>query len=528
MNELPQNWIKTNFGSICDGGQYGWTTRASDKGSVKFLRTTDITKDEINWESVPYCQENPPDLDRYLVQENDILISRSGSVGFSTLISKTPFSTVFASYLIRFIPSEHVEPRYVAYFLESPEYWQQISEVASGIAISNVNAKKLTNIRMSLAPLNEQKRIADKLDNLFARVDECRDRLSRAISILHRFRQSILALAVSGQLTLDCRKNKSSEEYEDIGSRTLPIGWEWKLMKEVGNIQLGRQRAPRYHSGQHMRPYLRVQNVFEDRIDLSDVMEMDFPPEDFEKYQLFDGDILLNEGQSPEFLGRPAMYRDELPGACFTNTLIRFQAFDFVNKDFALLVFRHYMHSGRFSKEGKITTNIAHLSAGRFSEIEFPLPPVDEQREVVERVNILFAFAERFECKYKSAASILKQIPSSILSKAFRGELSEQDSGEESATDLLARIQTEKSSTPARVLRDRKPKMSKLNKDYVNEVILKMPKELFSFDELRESLSGDYDMLRDILFDLLDDSESSIMQVFDQESRSIQFVRKSE
>ncbi len=168
-------------------------------------------------------------------------------------------------------------------------------------------------------------------------------------------------------------------------------------MSEIGSIQLGRQRAPRYHSGQHMRPYLRVQNVFEDRIDLSDVMEMDFPPEDFKKYHLQHGDILLNEGQSPELLGRPAMYRDELPGACFTNTLIRFQAFDVVNREFALLVFRHYMHSGRFSREGKITTNIAHLSAGRFSKIEFPLPPLDEQREIVDRANSLFAFANRVE-----------------------------------------------------------------------------------------------------------------------------------
>ena len=142
MSEFPQNWIRTNLASICDGGQYGWTTKASAIGSVKFLRTTDITKGEIEWALVPYCQDSPPDLDKYLIRENDILISRAGFVGFSTLIRQTPFSTVFASYLIRFVPSKYIEPRYVAYFLKSLDYWQQISEASSGIALEVLRYKK--------------------------------------------------------------------------------------------------------------------------------------------------------------------------------------------------------------------------------------------------------------------------------------------------------------------------------------------------------------------------------------------------
>jgi len=119
LSELPQHWIVTSFGSICGSGQYGWTTRAIDKGVVRLLRTTDITKGQIDWNSVPYCQDAPSDLDKYRVQANDILISRAGSVGFSILISHTPLPTVFASYLIRFVSSESIEPRYLAYFLKS-------------------------------------------------------------------------------------------------------------------------------------------------------------------------------------------------------------------------------------------------------------------------------------------------------------------------------------------------------------------------------------------------------------------------
>jgi len=208
-----------------------------------------------------------------------------------------------------------------------------------------------------------------------------------------------------------------------------------------------------------MRPYLRVQNVFENRLDLSDIMCMDFPGEDFEKYRLKSGDILLNEGQSPELLGRPAIYRGEVENACFTNTLIRFQAKSEVVSEFALLVFRHYMHSGRFRQEGNITTNIAHLGAGRFAQVEFPLPTKDEQHEIVRRVEGLFAFAERLDARYEAARTRVEGLTPAILAKAFKGELVPQDPTEEPASVLLERIRAE------RAVREKKKTIRKQGTD---------------------------------------------------------------
>jgi type I restriction enzyme S subunit len=216
--------------------------------------------------------------------------------------------------------------------------------------------------------------------------------------------------------------------------------WKTVKTKEAGKIQLGRQRSPKYHRGPTMRPYLRVQNVFEDRIDLDDVMEMDFSGADLEKYTLHPCDILLNEGQSPQYLGRPAMYRGELPGACFTNSLIRFQAGTSVVPDFALLVFRHCMHSGRYVSEGTITTNIAHLSAGRFGEVEFPLPSHDEQTEIVRRAQQLFTLADQLDARLTAARKIVDRLTPALLAKAFRGELVPQDPSEEPASVLMERI----------------------------------------------------------------------------------------
>jgi restriction endonuclease S subunit len=167
----------------------------------------------------------------------------------------------------------------------------------------------------------------------------------------------------------------------------LPSGWIMSTVGQAGEVSLGRQRAPKYHHGDGMRPYLRVANVFEDRIDTTDVMQMTFSDDEFERYRLQPGDVLLNEGQSPHLLGRPAIYRGQPPDVAFTNSLIRFRAGPGVTPEWALVVFRHYMRSRRFMHESRITTNIAHLSATRFSAIEFPVPPFTEQRRIVAAIE---------------------------------------------------------------------------------------------------------------------------------------------
>ena len=207
MSDLPDKWVITTLGEITSKGQYGWTTKATDLGQIKYLRTTDITPGYINWETVPYCQEPPPVIDNYKIKTGDILISRAGSVGYSILIEDIPsVPAVFASYLIRFIPSPELNAKFIAHFLRSQDYWQQISDASAGIALANVNAQKLAKLIVPLAPLNEQIRIADKLDFLLERVDVCQAHLERVSQILKRLRRCVLAAAKSGALTEDWRK----------------------------------------------------------------------------------------------------------------------------------------------------------------------------------------------------------------------------------------------------------------------------------------------------------------------------------
>jgi len=176
-----------------------------------------------------------------------------------------------------------------------------------------------------------------------------------------------------------------------------------------------------------MKPYLRVANVFEDRIDTSDVKEMHFEPDAFERSLLAPGEILLNEGQTPELLGRPAMYRGDPPDVAFTNSLLRFKSRPGIQPEWALLVFRNHMHSGRFTRESRITTNIAHLSAARFKPIEFPVPPTTEQGRIVDEVERQFSFIDACERTVEGGVARSAALHRAVLKAAFEGDLVPQD-----------------------------------------------------------------------------------------------------
>lgn len=197
-----------------------------------------------------------------------------------------------------------------------------------------------------------------------------------------------------------------------------------------------------------MRPYLRVANVYEGRIDTTDVMSMHFEDAEYERFKLEPGDILLNEGQSRELVGRPAIYNGEAPGAAFTNSLVRFKPKPWVVTRYAFEVFRYYLYTGEFMRISKWTTNIAHLGAGRFAEMDFPLPPLNEQRRIVDKIEALTARSRRAKEALDAVPALLDKLRQSILAAAFRGDLTKEwraaHPDVEPASVLLDRIRKER------------------------------------------------------------------------------------
>jgi type I restriction enzyme S subunit len=361
--------------------------------------------------------------------------------------------------MYRFRVDPHLDPRYVEAYLQSDDARLTIDSMKTGGSDSGLN---LTNARfrtlpLPIAPLLEQARIVTAMDEAFSVLGAGEAGLNATRTRLKRMRDSVLAAAVTGKLVpQDPTDSSVAATLAEIGVAAvtadglpaIPASWSWALVKDVGKVDLGRQRHPDWHTGPNMKPYLRVANVFEDRIDTSDVMQMHFEPDVFEKFRLVPGDVLLNEGQTPELLGRPALYRGEPPEVAFTNSILRFKSSPCVLPTWALVVFRAYMRTGRFTRESRITTNIAHLSAGRLKEIEFPVPPIEEQARIVAEVERHFSFIEAAERAVSAALVRSAGLRRSVLKAAFEGQLVPQDPSDEPATVLLETIAAERAAAP--------------------------------------------------------------------------------
>ncbi len=164
-----------------------------------------------------------------------------------------------------------------------------------------------------------------------------------------------------------------------------PSGWSMHRIWELGEVQAGRQRSPNAQG--KLRPYLRVANVFDGHIDSSDVFQMPFTDEEYERFKLRPGDILLNEGQSLALVGRCAVYKGDPPDCCYQNTLIRFRPNGGVETRFAQKLLQHCHYTGRFSAIAARTTSIAHLGVDRFSSLTVAIPPRDEQERIADTLE---------------------------------------------------------------------------------------------------------------------------------------------
>ena len=274
-SDLPDGWAWAKLNDVCLDSQYGWTTSAALDGNLHLLRTTDITSGNVDWNNVPFCKEEPSDAEKYLLKDGDIVISRAGSVGHSYLI-KNPQRSIFASYLIRFKPL--IDEKYLSYFLESPDYWQAISEKSLGIAVPNVNASKLRQIVVPISPLPEQHRIVARIEELFSRLDAGVEALQMAKVRLRHYRQSVLKAAMEGRLTEEWRKahpevepaatllrrivtkrkevNQFCFEAESILEPrelpNLPESWKWTRVGQIFDVYVGatpRRNKPEYWGG---------------------------------------------------------------------------------------------------------------------------------------------------------------------------------------------------------------------------------------------------------------------------------------
>ena len=295
---------------------------------------------------------------------------------------------------------------------------------------------------LDIPPLPEQKRIVTRIEELFSELDNGVENLQKTKLQLAVYRQAVLKRAFEGELTsswradhsgfsaekiwLDitekkkqCKNVKAYELEESIQLATLPESWKWV---NVGDISQG----PEYGTSQKSLekgkvPVVRMGNLQKGIIDWTDLV---FSSDDaeIEKYRLFLGDVLFNRTNSPELVGKTAIYRGEKE-AIFAGYLIRINQFDCINAEYLA----YYMNSFTAKQYGnKVKTdgvNQSNINGKKLCSYPFPLCSQEEQAQVVYELESRLSVCDSIEKTVDTALQQAEAMRQSILKQAFEGRL---------------------------------------------------------------------------------------------------------
>ena len=231
----------------------------------------------------------------------------------------------------------------------------------------------------------------------------------------------------------------------------LPDGWAWARLSSIADMALGKMLDVAKNKGS-LRPYLRNINVRWGTFDLSDTLEMRFEDNELERYSICYGDLVMCEGGEP---GRCAVWKSE-EVVFYQKALHRVRAIEIL-PEYLYYVIRRFIISNQYEKYYTGTT-IKHLTGQSLRMLPIPLPPLNEQKLIVEHLQRIIEEIDKIEMRKTEAFSLVSLAKSKILDLAIRGQLVPQAPADEPASVLLERIRAEKEELirQGKIKRDKK------------------------------------------------------------------------
>jgi len=405
-----------------------------------------------------------------------IIIGRKGSVG-EVNYSPAECWPIDTTYYVDDFPCD-LPPKYWTLYLKS----LPLGDKEKSTAIPGINREDLYSLEILVPPLNEQRRIVAKLEKLLQKVDACKERLDKIPTILKRFRQSILAAACSGRLTEDWRKKspnvepaaeflkrikeerriayirrveqskkqktkKPSKDYEFriIEENSSTQGWATVKLENLIYIaaRIGWRGLKAEEYTKEGPLFLSVHSLnYGEEVDFRDALHISMERyNESQEIMLQENDILLAKDGAG--IGKMGIVKSLTTQATVNSSLLVIRSLEAF-----LAKYLFYFLSGpelqNIAKERITGSATPHLFQKDIKKFILSVPPLEEQHEIVRRVEALFKVADQIEERYKKARVYVDKLTQSILAKAFRGELVPQDPNDEPASELLKRIQEEK------------------------------------------------------------------------------------
>jgi len=446
-HHAPEKWARCSLGDIVVLNPKNDATAEQKAGFVPMaLAPTDyhgtLQYEEKLWGEIKKSYTNFADGDVIFAK-----VTPCFENGKAAIVRDMPSGIGAGSsefYVLRPL-SKEVSPNLLFAIIKTQSFMQQGAENMTGaVGLRRVPRAFVESFPVALPPAAEQKVIADKLDTLLAQVETTKARLERIPQILKRFRQSVLAAAVSGRLTEEWRGTSVVNGWANITLgdivQSIEAGKNLKCIEtpprenECGIIKISAVTWGTYDEEQSKT--LPEKSMF------------------LESRRIKIGDFLISRANTIELLGNPVIVHKVTKNLMLSDKVLRLNMRD-EDKAWVNIFLRSML--GRKEIQDRSTGNqmsMRNIGQKALLEIPIPKPPYEEQTEIVRRVDQLFAHADRIEQQVNNALARVNNLTQSILAKAFRGELTEQwrkdnpelISGENSAEALLERIKAERAA----------------------------------------------------------------------------------
>lgn len=436
--KLPKNWCWTKIGSISSlhrGVSYKKTDAHTERreNSCLVMRGGNICEGSIDTEADNIYVDISLVAENQIVRKNDIIIV--ASTGSTKVIGRAGISKMdyldvaFGAFLLLVRPSTKVNQRYIDYFFLSDNYRNRIKKLASGININNIRGEYITETLVPLAPLAEQQRIVDRIESLFAKLDEAKEKAQAVVDSFGTRKAAILHKAFTGELTAKWR------EEHGVGMES----WEYKTFEAIiENMQNGLAKR----KGISGTPYvvLRLANLTDCGFNTDDLREILLDEKEQANYELRPNDvIMIRVNGSKDNVGKQYLITNQHHWA-FCDHIIRIQYSNRLLPQYMIYFsrsknYRIYVKENIVSSAGQNT-----ISRKGMVGLVVPIPCLNEQFEIVHILDDLFSKEQQSK---EAAEAVLDQIDlmkKSILARAFRGELGTNDPSEESAVELLKQV----------------------------------------------------------------------------------------
>lgn len=493
MSEIRTGWSmvplavlshKIGSGSTPTGGK-----TAYKEAGVPLIRSMNIHFSGFTDKGLAYLDEKQAmKLDSVTVLAGDVLLNITGaSIGRVTVAPANMRGARVNQHVAIIRLANGVENTFVSRYLSSPQMQKIIAQENYGATRQALTKSMIGQFRIPVPPRGEQKRIVAKLDDLTANSRRARENLDHIPRLVEKYKQAVLAAAFRGDLTREWRLTHRSTETpaerlqslcserarisantlkrdilpRGVGGRIpvkldlLPESWAVTTLERVTSpkrlIQYGILKpGPHVEGGV---PYVKVMNIKAGRVDLKKIRcTTSEIAHQYRRAGIVTGDILLTIRGT---VGRLAIVPEQLDGGNITQDTVRIAVLDYLDRDFLFW----YLHSPSVQEYFSVNQKgvaVRGINVGDVRPIEVPFPPRDEQRLVVNRLNVAFTWINRLASEVKSARTLVAYLDQAILAKAFRGELVSQDPNDEPVSILLEQIRADRVLENSKKIRDRK------------------------------------------------------------------------